>query len=77
MITEDERFNTNRPDLCHLLCWKGKFAPFDLGAKRLPSIDGHFWCTFTQTCIGPDGQLAEPGNCSSSGRTCYETHKGS
>ena len=73
MKTEEQRFNTNRPDLCHLLGWKGKFAPFDLEAKNLPSIDGHFWCVFTQTCIGPDGQLAEPDRCCLSERTCYET----
>ena len=27
------------------------------------SNDGLFWCMHTQTCIGPDGELAEPGNC--------------
>jgi len=73
MITENERLNTNRPDLCHLLCWKGKFAPFDLESKKQPSIDGHFWCTFTQTCMGPDGQLAEPETCDSSELVCFET----
>jgi RNA polymerase sigma-70 factor, ECF subfamily len=29
-----------------------------------------------KNCIGPDGDLAEPGNCSSRGRGCYEGHHG-
>jgi hypothetical protein len=32
---------------------------------------GLFWCEFTQTCMGPDGQLAEPGNCDSPTRPCH------
>ena len=32
---------------------------------------GLFWCLYTQTCIGPDGRLAEPGNCASRGRACW------
>jgi hypothetical protein len=34
-----------------------------------------FWCIHTQTCIGPDGHLAEPGNCSSKMRDCHGTGK--
>ena len=32
---------------------------------------GIFWCVHTQNCLGPDGQVAEPGNCKP-GRSCYE-----
>jgi hypothetical protein len=32
---------------------------------------GLFWCLYTQTCIGPDGKLAEPGNCASRDRACW------
>jgi hypothetical protein len=28
---------------------------------------------YTQTCIGPDGELAEPGNCTSHDRQCHST----
>ena len=67
-----ERFNTEDPNLCHCLRWKGQF----IVAERDPTVprsnDGLYWCAHTQKCIGPDGQLAEPGNCSSSGRDCYE-----
>ena len=32
---------------------------------------GLFGCLFTQTCVGPDGAVAEPGNCDQAGRACY------
>jgi hypothetical protein len=36
------------------------------------SSSGIFWCMYTQTCIGPDGQTAEPDHCVA-GRSCHET----
>jgi hypothetical protein len=30
---------------------------------------------YTQTCIGPDGLLAEPGNCCNPDRKCHGTGK--
>ncbi len=67
----DDRFNIHHPDLCPALRWKGQF----ITAERDPDVpacnDGLFWCVHTQTCIGPDGTLAEPGECSSAKRTCY------
>lgn len=71
MITEAERFDTNRPDLCHCLRWKSAFMHAELDPDFPPSNDGLFWCIHTQTCLGPDGKLAEPGNCSSPDRNCY------
>jgi hypothetical protein len=71
MISEAERFNINHPDLCDCLSWKGLFIQVAHDPSVPPSNDGHFWCVFTQTCVGPDGQLAEPGNCSSASRACY------
>jgi hypothetical protein len=32
---------------------------------------GIYWCSHTQTCLGPDGQVAEPEQCKA-GRDCYE-----
>jgi hypothetical protein len=29
----------------------------------------------TQTCIGPDGELAEPGNCAAKTRACHGSGK--
>jgi hypothetical protein len=71
MITEAERFSTDRPELCHCLRWKGQFVWAEHDPTVQPTNDGLFWCVFTQNCLGPDGELAEPGNCSSSDRGCY------
>jgi hypothetical protein len=71
MISEAERFDIHHPALCDCLRWKGMF----IGVPHDPSVpasnDGAFWCVFTQTCVGPDGKLAEPGSCSSPSRTCH------
>jgi hypothetical protein len=67
-----ERFDTEHPDLCHCLRWKGQFIVAERDPTVPPSNDGLFWCSHTQKCIGPDGHLAEPGNCSSRERRCYE-----
>ena len=71
MINEAERFNINHPGLCECLRWKGMFIGVPHDPSVPPSNDGHFWCVYTQTCIGPDGNLAEPGDCSSEDRACY------
>jgi hypothetical protein len=71
MMTDDERFNPNRPGLCTHLRWKGMFVPAEDDATVARGGGGLFWCLDTQTCLGPDGKLAEPGNCSSPGRACY------
>jgi len=75
MIPESDRFNIHHPNLCPSLRWKGQF----ILAERDPSVpasnDGLFWCIQTQTCIGPDGRVAEPGNCCSSFRSCHGTGK--
>lgn len=75
MITEAERFNVNHPDLCPHLRWKGQFIQVEWDPTVPACNDGAFWCLYSQTCIGPDGSLAEPGECSSSGRACYGTGK--
>jgi hypothetical protein len=73
MIRRTERFNTQNPDICPALRWKGQFilAESDPGVQA--SNDGLFWCLHTQTCIGPDGEVAEPGNCCKKSRTCHTT----
>ena len=72
---ESERFNTKHPDLCPALRWKSQFISAEHDPTVPRSNDGLFWCTHTQNCIGPDGEVAEPGNCSSSGRVCHGTGK--
>ena len=74
-VSEADRFNTSHPDLCSSLRWKGQFVLADHDPTVQASNDGLFWCIHTQTCIGPDGELAEPGNCSASSRGCHGTGK--
>jgi hypothetical protein len=70
-----DRFNTKRDDLCPALRWKAQFIGVEHDPTVPPTNDGLFWCLHTQTCIGPDGGLAEPGNCASKGRPCHGTGK--
>jgi hypothetical protein len=74
-IREPDRFNTSNPNLCPALRWKGQFILAETDPTVQPSNDGLFWCLHTQTCIGPDGALAEPGNCCSANRMCHGTGK--
>lgn len=71
MIPESDRFNIQHPNLCPSLRWKGQFILAERDSSVPASNDGLFWCIHTQTCIGPDGRLAEPGNCCSSFRSCH------
>ncbi len=75
MIRRPDRFNINHPNLCTSLRWKGQFILSEHDSNVQASNDGLFWCMHTQTCIGPDGDVAEPGNCSSKGRGCHGTGK--
>lgn len=70
-----DRFDTSHPDLCPSLRWKGQFVVAEPDPSMPASSDGLFWCIHTQTCIGPDGKLAEPGNCRSASRACHGTVK--
>lgn len=71
MISEAERFNVRHPALCHCLHWKGLLVGVEHDPTVPPSNDGLYWCVYTQTCIGPDGQIAEPIACSSPDRACH------
>ena len=74
MLSPDqERFDTTCESLCTGLRWKQQFIGVDHDPTVPPTNDGLFWCIHTQTCIGPDGQLAEPGTCSSPDRKCHGT----
>lgn len=75
MIRKPDRFNINHPSLCTSLRWKGQFILSEHDTNVQPSNDGLFWCMHTQTCIGPDGEIAEPRNCSSKNRGCHGTGK--
>lgn len=70
-LPDADRFNTERPNLCANLRWKGMFIWADKDETVPPSNTGSFWCLHTQNCIGPDGRLAEPGECDKAGRKCH------
>lgn len=57
---------------CRCLRSKEMFYEVEGGADPIHnSGSGIFWCIHTQNCLGPDGQVAEPKNCSPV-RNCYE-----
>lgn len=71
MPCDSDRFNTSHPDLCPSLRWKGMFVLSERDSSVPPTNDGLYWCLHTQTCIGPDGEIAEPAQCSSARRKCH------
>ncbi|MGE5204385.1 MAG: hypothetical protein ACM3PW_02140 [Chlamydiota bacterium] len=73
MISEQERFSTENPNLCPGLRWKRQFYESEPDPTVQRSNDGNYWCVYTQTCVGPDGRIAEPGACSLRLRKCHST----
>jgi hypothetical protein len=65
------RFNIKHPDLCPALRWKGQFIASEEDPTVPSTRDNHYWCVYTQTCVGPDNKLAEPHECSSRTRGCH------
>jgi hypothetical protein len=70
-MPDAERFDVSAETLCSSLRWKGQFILAEPDDTVPPCNDGLFWCMHTQTCIGPDGMLAEPANCSGTDRKCH------
>ena len=56
---------------CRLLRWKAMFIDVESDPTVPPSNDQIYWCSETQTCIGPDGLIAAPVRCSPE-RKCYD-----
>jgi hypothetical protein len=58
-------------DRCRLLRSKRMFIDVEPD-PTVPSMDsGSCWCVHTQNCLGPDGQVVSPEDCSSE-RICFE-----
>jgi len=70
-MRQSERFNTDHPDLCPALKWKSQFTATGDDPTVPSTRDYQYWCVYTQTCLGPDGALAEPHPCSVRGRACH------
>jgi hypothetical protein len=64
------RFNISNLHLCPALRWKGMFTAVEEDVTVPSTRDNHYWCVYTQACIGPDNKLAEPDECSSLKRKC-------
>jgi hypothetical protein len=75
MIRKPDRFDVTHPNLCTALRWKGQFILSEHDPNVQASNDGLYWCMHTQNCLGPDGEVAEPGSCSSKKRGCHGTGK--
>jgi hypothetical protein len=54
---------------CSSLRWKEMLLDLDLEPDP---ADKPCWCVRTQTCLGPDGQVADKEGCNPT-RSCYET----
>jgi hypothetical protein len=70
MLAHAVRFDRKNPDLCPALVWKSQFTQAD-DSNDPSTSDEHYWCVYTQTCVGPDNGLVEPFRCSRKSRTCY------
>ncbi len=70
-MAELHNLDPNRPNLCASLRSKGMFIWAEQPADVQPANTGVFWCLHTQGPLGPDGQLAEPGNCDNGDRRCH------
>ncbi|MDX2039711.1 MAG: hypothetical protein SF097_00610 [Acidobacteriota bacterium] len=68
-MPELHNLDPNRPNLCAALRTKNMFVWSEEDPHHTHT--GVFWCLYTQGPLGPDGQLAEPGNCDASERNCH------
>jgi hypothetical protein len=60
---------------CSALHSKSQYILSEPDPSVPPSNHGLYWCVFTQTCVGPDGKIAEPANCCSADRECHCDHE--
>jgi hypothetical protein len=70
-MSELHNLDPNRPNLCSALRTKNMFYQTEPQPDAQNVHTGIFWCLYTQGPLGPDGKLAEPGNCDSSERSCH------
>jgi hypothetical protein len=72
-MTETELFYAKYPNLCPHIRWRAQGFVADPNEPAPPPYDGLYWCVFSQTCIGPDGQGVDPDHCCSETRVCFGT----
>ena len=59
-------------EVCRCLRAKAMFYEVDEAERPEAENAAPFWCTHTQTILGPDGKVVELGDCRP-GRGCCET----
>ena len=56
---------------CRRLRCKEMFIETEVAFDITATGSGAYWCSHTQNCLGPDGQVAGPSSCNA-GRECFE-----
>ena len=56
---------------CEGLRWKGMFVDADHDPTVPESNTRIYWCVFSQSPLGPDGDVVDEDTCTAS-RSCYE-----
>ncbi len=56
---------------CEALRWKGMFIDADSDPTVPASNTRIYWCVYTQSPLGPDGDVADEDTCTGS-RSCFE-----
>jgi hypothetical protein len=71
-MPEPMKLTEIRYGACRCLRSKEMFIDAEPDARIPGGSSGIFWCIHTHNCLGPDGQVAEPGSCKP-GRGCYQS----
>jgi len=61
----------SQEDYCQRLRCKEMFVDMGEPFHLKDSGSGIYWCSHTQNCLGPDGQVVHVEECKP-GRSCYE-----
>ena len=66
-----ETLNILGHERCRFLSNKEMFYEVEPDLSGPHRGSGLFWCSKTQTCLGPDGQMVDERECQP-GRSCYD-----
>ncbi len=68
----EERNIQTAEEFCGRLRCKEMFIPTGRPFNLRESGSGIYWCSHTQNCLGPDGEICGPDHCQA-GRGCHES----
>ncbi len=69
MAEENQDQFIPQPFRCRFLTIKSMF--YDTGRDPWESTGSNMWCAITQTCLGPDGRIADDRECTAA-RNCFD-----